>query len=105
SKHIEYKGLGTEKVADDLRNILPELRIARLDYDTTRNKNAHQHIITDFEEKKLDVLVGTQMVAKGLDFDNVTLIGIINADTILQFPDFRAYERSFQLLSQVAGRA
>ncbi|RRN76795.1 primosomal protein N', partial [Pseudoxanthomonas sp. SGD-10] len=105
SKHIEYKGLGTEKVEDDLRNILPELRIARLDYDTTRNKNAHQHIITDFEEKKLDVLVGTQMVAKGLDFDNVTLIGIINADTMLQFPDFRAYERSFQLLSQVAGRA
>ncbi len=105
SKHIEYKGLGTEKVEDDLRNILPQLRIARLDYDTTRNKNAHQHIITDFEEKKLDVLVGTQMVAKGLDFENVTLIGIINADTMLQFPDFRAYERSFQLLSQVAGRA
>lgn len=105
SKHIEYKGLGTEKVEDDLRTILPDLRIGRLDYDTTRNKNSHQHIITDFEEKRLDVLVGTQMVAKGLDFDNVTLIGIINADSMLQFPDFRAYERSFQMLSQVAGRA
>lgn len=105
SKHIEYKGLGTEKVEDDLKVILPELRVGRLDYDTTRNKNAHQHIITDFEEKRLDVLVGTQMVAKGLDFDNVTLIGIINADNMLQFPDFRAYERSFQMLSQVAGRA
>lgn len=105
SKHIEYKGLGTEKVEDDLKTILPELRIGRLDYDTTRNKNSHQHIITDFEEKRLDVLVGTQMVAKGLDFDNVTLIGIINADSMLQFPDFRAYERSFQMLSQVAGRA
>lgn len=105
SKHIEYKGLGTEKVEDDLKNIFPDLRISRLDYDTTRNKNAHQHIITDFEEKRLDVLVGTQMVAKGLDFDNVTLIGIINADSMLQFPDFRAYERSFQMLSQVSGRA
>ncbi len=105
SKHIEYKGLGTEKVEDDLKAILPNMRIGRLDYDTTRNKNAHMHIITDFEEKRLDVLVGTQMVAKGLDFDNVTLIGIINADNMLQFPDFRAYERSFQMLSQVAGRA
>ncbi len=105
SKHIEYKGLGTEKVEDDLKTIMPELRLGRLDYDTTRNKNSHQHIITDFEEKRLDVLVGTQMVAKGLDFDNVTLIGIINADSMLQFPDFRAYERSFQMLSQVAGRA
>lgn len=105
SKHIEYKGLGTEKVEDDLRTILPDIKIGRLDYDTTRNKNAHQHIITDFEEKRLDVLVGTQMVAKGLDFENVTLIGIINADSMLQFPDFRAYERSFQMLSQVAGRA
>lgn len=105
SKHLEYKGLGTEKVEDDLKAILPDLRIGRLDYDTTRNKNAHLNIITDFEEGKLDVLVGTQMVAKGLDFENVTLIGIINADNMLQFPDFRAYERSFQMLSQVAGRA
>ncbi|RZK63854.1 MAG: primosomal protein N', partial [Pedobacter sp.] len=92
SKHIEYKGLGTEKVEDDLRVILPEVRIGRLDYDTTRNKNAHQHIITDFEEKRLDVLVGTQMVAKGLDFDNVSLVGIMNADNMLYHPDFRAFE-------------
>jgi primosomal protein N' (replication factor Y) len=105
SKHISYKGLGTEKIEDDLRVILPNVKIARMDYDTTRNKNAHQIILNDFEERKIDVLVGTQMVAKGLDFDNITLIGIINADSIIQFPDFRAYERSFQMLSQVAGRA
>ncbi|OAQ40585.1 primosomal protein N' [Pedobacter psychrophilus] len=105
SKHISYKGLGTEKIEDDLKVILPDVKIARMDYDTTRNKNAHQIILNDFEERKIDVLVGTQMVAKGLDFDNITLIGIINADSIIQFPDFRAYERSFQMLSQVAGRA
>ena len=105
SKHIEYKGLGTEKVEDDLKVLLPDVRIARMDYDTTRNKNAHQNILNDFEERKIDVLVGTQMVAKGLDFDNITLIGIINADSMIQFPDFRAFERSFQMLSQVAGRA
>ena len=105
SKHIEYKGLGTEKVEDDLKVLLPDVRIARMDYDTTRNKNAHQNILNDFEERKIDVLVGTQMVAKGLDFDNITLIGIVNADNMIQFPDFRAFERSFQMLSQVAGRA
>lgn len=105
SKHIEYKGLGTEKVEDDLKVLLPEVKIARMDYDTTRNKNAHQNILNDFEERKIDVLVGTQMVAKGLDFDNITLIGIVNADSMIQFPDFRAFERSFQMLSQVAGRA
>jgi primosomal protein N' (replication factor Y) len=105
SKHITYKGLGTEKIEDDLKVILPDAKIARLDYDTTRNKNSHQIILNDFEDRKVDILVGTQMVAKGLDFDNITLIGIINADSIIQFPDFRAYERSFQMLSQVAGRA
>ena len=105
SKHIEYKGLGTEKVEDDLKVLLPDVKIARMDYDTTRNKNAHQNILNDFEERKIDVLVGTQMVAKGLDFDNITLIGIVNADSMIQFPDFRAFERSFQMLSQVAGRA
>jgi len=85
--------------------LLPDVKIARMDYDTTRNKNAHQIILNDFEERKIDVLVGTQMVAKGLDFDNITLIGIVNADSMIQFPDFRAFERSFQMLSQVAGRA
>ncbi|TKB99020.1 replication restart helicase PriA [Pedobacter cryophilus] len=105
SRHIEYKGLGTEKVEDDLKVLLPDVKIARMDYDTTRNKNAHQIILNDFEDRKIDILVGTQMVAKGLDFDNITLIGIINADSMIQFPDFRAYERSFQMLSQVAGRA
>jgi primosomal protein N' (replication factor Y) (superfamily II helicase) len=105
SKKIEYKGLGTEKVEDDLKVLLPDAKIARMDYDTTRTKNAHQVILNDFEDRKIDILVGTQMVAKGLDFDNITLIGIINADSMIQFPDFRAYERSFQMLSQVAGRA
>ncbi len=105
SKHIEYKGLGTEKVEDDLKVLLPEVKIRRMDYDTTRNKNAHQKILNDFEDRKIEVLVGTQMVAKGLDFDNITLIGIINADGMINYPDFRAFERSFQMLSQVAGRA
>ena len=76
-----------------------------MDYDTTRGKNAHQNIITDFEQGRIDILVGTQMVTKGLDFDNVALVGILNADSMLHFPDFRAYERAFQLMMQVAGRA
>ena len=76
-----------------------------MDYDTTRGKNAHQQIITDFEQGRIDILVGTQMVTKGLDFDNVALVGILNADSMLHFPDFRAYERAFQLMMQVAGRA
>ena len=76
-----------------------------MDYDTTRGKNAHQQIITDFEQGRIDILVGTQMVTKGLDFDNVALVGILNADSMWHFPDFRAYERAFQLMMQVAGRA
>ena len=105
SAHIEQKGFGTEKIEDDLQYIFPEAKVARLDLDTTRTKNSFQQIIGDFEDGKIDILVGTQMVAKGLDFGHVTVIGIINADGLLNFPDFRAYERSFQLLSQVAGRA
>jgi primosomal protein N' (replication factor Y) len=105
SVHIEQKGFGTERIEEELSLIFPEARIARLDVDTTRTKNSLQKIIADFQESKTDILIGTQMVAKGLDFDNVTLIGIINADTLLNFPDFRAFERSFQLLAQVAGRA
>ncbi|MXV52233.1 primosomal protein N' [Pedobacter sp. HMF7647] len=105
STHIEEKGFGTERIEDDLSMIFPEARLARMDFDSTRSKNSFQRIIADFEDRKVDILVGTQMVTKGLDFAHVTLIGIISADSLLNYPDFRAYERSFQLLSQVAGRA
>jgi len=105
SVHVEQKGFGTERVEEELSLIFPDVKIARLDVDSTRTKNSLQKIIADFQEKKTDILIGTQMVAKGLDFDNVTLIGVINADTLLNYPDFRAFERSYQLLAQVAGRA
>lgn len=105
STHIEQKGFGTEKIEDDLQFIFPDARISRMDLDTTRSKNSFQRILNDFEDQKIDILVGTQIVAKGLDFDKVTLIGIINADSLLNYPDFRAFEKSFQLLSQVGGRA
>ncbi|WP_421943384.1 replication restart helicase PriA [Pedobacter sp.] len=105
SVHVEQKGFGTERIEEELRLLYPEVTIARLDMDTTRTKNGLQQILTDFQDKKTDILIGTQMVAKGLDFDNLSLIGVINADTLLGYPDFRAYERSYQLLAQVAGRA
>ncbi|MDF3076659.1 MAG: priA [Sphingobacteriaceae bacterium] len=105
SAHIEQKGFGTEKIEDDLAMIFPEASIARMDLDATRTKNSFQKLISDFEDRKIDVLIGTQMVTKGLDFEHVTVIGIISADSLLNYPDFRAYERSFQLLSQVSGRA
>ena len=105
STDIEMKGFGTEQVEDTLAAIFPNVRIARMDTDTTRSKNAYQQIISDFEEHKTDILVGTQMVTKGLDFDRVSVVGILNADALISFPDFRAFERAFQLLSQVSGRA
>lgn len=105
SVHIEQKGFGTERVEEELSLIFPEAKISRLDLDSTRTKNGMQQILSDFQDKKSQILIGTQMVAKGLDFDNVSLIGVINADTLLNYPDFRAFERSYQLLSQVAGRA
>ncbi|MDB5116058.1 MAG: priA [Mucilaginibacter sp.] len=105
STHLEYKGFGTEKIEDELSLILPEARITRMDLDTTRSRNSLQNILNDLEEKKIDILVGTQMVAKGLDFAGVTVIGIINADSLLKFPDYRANERSYQMLAQVSGRA
>ena len=105
STDIEMKGFGTEQVEDTLAAIFPEARIARMDTDTTRSKNGYQQIISDFEEQKTDILVGTQMVTKGLDFDRVSVVGILNADALISFPDFRAFERAFQLLSQVSGRA
>jgi primosomal protein N' (replication factor Y) len=105
STHLEYKGFGTEKVEDELSVLMPDARLARMDLDTTRSRNSLQTILNNLEEKKIDVLVGTQMVAKGLDFADVTVIGIINADSLLKYPDYRANERSFQMLAQVSGRA
>lgn len=102
---LDKKGLGTEQVQEELQSYLPEAKIGRMDLDTTRGKHGYEKIITAFEQQEFDVLVGTQMVTKGLDFRNVGLVGIINADTLLNFPDYRAHERSFQLLTQVAGRA
>jgi primosomal protein N' (replication factor Y) len=98
-------GFGTEKIEDEIKKIFPEARISRMDLDTTRSKKSYETIITDFEEYKIDILIGTQMITKGLDFDKVSLVGILNADNILNFPDFRSHERAFQLLSQVSGRA
>jgi primosomal protein N' (replication factor Y) (superfamily II helicase) len=105
STHLQMKGFGTEKVEDELAILYPDIRISRMDLDTTRSKHAYQNIITDFEERRIDILVGTQMVTKGLDFDNVSVVGILNADNMISFPDFRSYERSYQLMSQVSGRA
>ncbi len=98
-------GYGTEKIEDDLQNMFPEARIARMDLDTTRTRSAYENIINDFQQGKTDILIGTQMVSKGLDFDNVEVVGILNADILLNYPDFRANERAFQLMAQVAGRA
>lgn len=102
---ILMKGFGTEKVEEELGAIFPDITIRRMDLDSTRTKYAHQRIINDFEERRIHILVGTQMVTKGLDFDNVSLVGILNADNMLNFPDFRSHERSFQLMEQVSGRA
>jgi primosomal protein N' (replication factor Y) len=105
STNIKMHGFGTEKVEEDLKTLLPEAKVARLDLDTTRSRNDYQRILEAFQDKETDILVGTQMVTKGLDFDSVKVVGILNADNMLSFPDFRAHERSFQLMSQVAGRA
>ncbi|MES2588201.1 MAG: primosomal protein N' [Bacteroidota bacterium] len=105
SNRLKMLGFGTEKVEDDLQVLFPTITISRMDLDSTRSKNAYQTIISDFEDKKIDILIGTQMVTKGLDFDNVSLVGILDADMLLNRPDFRAFERSFQLMTQVAGRA
>lgn len=102
---IRYYGTGTEKVEEELQQLLPEARILRMDVDTTRRKGAHERLLKAFETQQADILLGTQMIAKGLDFPNVTLVGVLNADTALNLPDFRASERTFQLLTQVSGRA
>jgi primosomal protein N' (replication factor Y) len=105
NRKLSVKGFGTEKIEDELKIYLPKARIARMDLDTVRGKNALTTLIDNFEQGKLDVLVGTQMVTKGLDFDRVGLVGILSADQLLQFPDFRSTERAFQLMTQVSGRA
>lgn len=102
---IRYYGTGTQKVEEELHELFPEARVLRMDVDTTRKKGAHEKILTAFGEKKADILLGTQMIAKGLDFPDITLVGVLNADTALNLPDFRSSERTFQLLTQVSGRA
>lgn len=105
STDLKMHGFGTERIEDDLKVVFPQAQSSRLDLDTTRTKNSYQHILEQFQNKETDILVGTQMVTKGLDFDSVKVVGILNADNMLTFPDFRAYERSFQLMEQVSGRA
>ncbi|MFW5803917.1 MAG: replication restart helicase PriA [bacterium] len=105
SYEIQTKGFGTEKIEEEIQTFFPAIKTARLDLDTTRSKKNYEKIIQEFEEGKINVLIGTQMVSKGLNFNNVNLVGVLNADNLLTFPDFRAYERSFQLIAQVSGRA
>lgn len=105
STSLITRGFGTEKIEDEIAIYFPEAKLARMDLDSTRSKKAYEKIISEFETKQVDILIGTQMVTKGLDFDNVSLVGVLNADNMINFPDFRAYERSFQLMTQVSGRA
>jgi len=102
---IDSKGFGTEQIQEEIELLFPDAKVARMDLDTTRGKYSYDRIISSFENKEVDILVGTQMVTKGLDFRHVKLVGVLNADQLINFPDFRAHERSFQLLQQVAGRA
>jgi len=105
SHRILTRGFGTEKVEDEIQVFFPNARIKRMDLDSTRARHAYEKIIHAFEDQEIDILVGTQMVTKGLDFDNVSIVGVLNADNLLNFPDFRAFERSYQLMAQVSGRA
>ena len=105
SVELMSRGFGTEKIEDGISRIFPDARVARMDLDTTRSRSAYERIIGDFQAGRTQILIGTQMVSKGLDFDHVSVVGILNADTMLNYPDFRAHERAFQLMAQVAGRA
>lgn len=105
STAIKMKGFGTEKIEEELPLFFPDAVVTRMDLDTTRSRNAYRKIIDDFEQQRIDILVGTQMISKGLDFNNVGVVGILNADNMLNFPDFRSHERAFQLMAQVSGRA
>lgn len=105
SKDIEMKGFGTEKIEESLEQLFPGTVVSRMDLDTTRSKSGYQRIISDFENHKTDILVGTQMVTKGLDFDRVSVVGILNADNLISYPDFRSFEHAFQIMAQVSGRS
>jgi primosomal protein N' (replication factor Y) len=105
SVDLDSKGFGTEQIQEETKTLFPNHKVGRMDLDTTRGKHGYEKIITAFEQGEIDILVGTQMLTKGLDFRNVKLVGIMNADNMLNFPDFRAHERSFQMMLQVAGRA
>lgn len=105
SEHIRYFGTGTQKVEEELGKVLPEARVIRMDVDTTGRKGSHERLLDEFQAGKADILLGTQMIAKGLDFPNITLVGVLSADTMLHLPDFRSSEKTFQLLTQVSGRA
>jgi primosomal protein N' (replication factor Y) (superfamily II helicase) len=105
STQLQTKGVGTERIEEETALLFPEIKVARMDLDTTRSKSSYLEILNDFEDRNTQILIGTQMVTKGLDFDNVSLVGILNADNMLSYPDFRSHERSFQLMSQVSGRA
>jgi primosomal protein N' (replication factor Y) len=104
SVDLTTKGFGTEQIELELATLFPNRKIQRMDQDTTRGKFGYEKIIDKFQNREVDILVGTQMLAKGLDFDNVSLVGILNADNMLYFPDFRAFERSFQMMTQVSGQ-
>lgn len=105
SHDLRGRGYGTEKVEDKVMELFPDARVARMDLDTTRTRNAYERLISDFSAHRTDILIGTQMVSKGLDFDKVSVVGILNADSMLNYPDFRAYEHAFTMMAQVAGRA
>jgi primosomal protein N' (replication factor Y) len=105
STELMGRGYGTEKIEDQIRDIFPEARVARMDLDTTRTRNAYERLISDFSQGKTNLLIGTQMISKGLDFDRVSVVGILNADSMLNYPDFRAYEHAFMMMAQVSGRA
>ncbi len=105
SEEIKHRGFGTERIEENIRELFPEAKIARMDLDTTRTRQAYERIILNFQRGDTDILIGTQMVSKGLDFEHVSVVGILDADSMMNFPDFRAHERAFQLMAQVAGRA
>lgn len=104
-KNLISRGLGTERIEDEISTLFPHIRVARMDVDTAHTRSQYETILSDFDAHKIDILIGTQMISKGLDFDKVSIVGILDADTMLNFPDFRAHERAFQLMAQVAGRA
>ena len=105
STHLQMVGIGTERIEEDLQILFPDARVARMDLDSTLQKNQYMELLTDFQNRRIDILVGTQMVTKGLDFEHVSIVGIINADNLINYPSFRSYERAFQQMTQVSGRA